>query len=63
MKDTELQYMLAGLLGAVVAVCAANRIWYPAPTIHGVALGLLMAVIVMLGAAGGASAWYLARRL
>jgi hypothetical protein len=44
-----MKYILAYIVGGVVALTLANEFWYPAPALHGVALGLLMGAIFISG--------------
>ncbi len=42
-------YILAYIIGGIAALFLASWLWYPAPDLHGVALGLLMAGIALAG--------------
>lgn len=53
---------VAAILGAFAALSLANWLWYPAPDVHGVALGLLLAAIALTGAvAASGVVWLLGR--
>lgn len=47
----EIAYVVAYFIGGVIALALANWLWYPAPDLHGVQLGLLMAGIFLVGSA------------
>jgi nitrate/nitrite transporter NarK len=55
MSEMVPSYAIAGLIGAASAMAATNKFWYPPPDIHGAALGLLAAAILLGGAAVGMS--------
>ncbi len=46
-----MRYVLAYVIGGVASLSLANWLWYPAPDLHGAALGLLMGAIFIAGAA------------
>jgi hypothetical protein len=46
-----MKYAAAYIGGGIVSFFLANKFWYPAPNISGVALGLLDAAIFLTGSA------------
>jgi nitrate/nitrite transporter NarK len=56
-------YLLGGLAGMIFAAIAVEKTWYPPPDVHGVALGLLAAGILYVGAGAGVLIIWILRML